>query len=240
MAKKLKMTAGIFTVIFCILLGCQRREEGRQELLLPAEGEGLSSGEAGREDVITGRAVTEDDKGAALRTADAGTEDTGLKEAGQASLEETTCTVHICGAVNNPGVYVMEGESRIYQAVEKAGGFREDAHEDYLNQADLLRDGMKVYVPTIEEVEEGKGLLAASAPEEGTYGQATEGASSLVNINTAGEELLCTLNGVGSSRAKSIIAYREKNGAFQKIEDIMKVEGIKDGLFQKIKDSITV
>ena len=64
--------------------------------------------------------------------------------------------------------------------------------------------------------------------------------STLVNINTAGEELLCTLSGVGSTRAKSIIAYREKNGAFQKIEDIMKVDGIKDGLFQKIKDSITV
>ena len=64
--------------------------------------------------------------------------------------------------------------------------------------------------------------------------------SSLVNINTAGEDLLCTLSGVGSSRAKSIIAYREQNGAFKKIEDIMNVEGIKDGLFQKIKDSITV
>ena len=64
--------------------------------------------------------------------------------------------------------------------------------------------------------------------------------STLVNINTAGEELLCTLSGVGSTRAKSIIAYREKNGRFQKIEDIMNVDGIKDGLFQKIKDSITV
>ncbi|MDE7403587.1 MAG: helix-hairpin-helix domain-containing protein, partial [Lachnospiraceae bacterium] len=59
-------------------------------------------------------------------------------------------------------------------------------------------------------------------------------------INTAGEELLCTLPGVGSAKAKSIISYREKNGPFEKKEDIMNVEGIKNGLFEKIKDSITV
>ena len=64
--------------------------------------------------------------------------------------------------------------------------------------------------------------------------------SSLVNINTAGEEQLCTLPGVGSSKAKSIIAYREQNGPYRTIEEIMNVEGIKDGVFRKIKDSITV
>ena len=89
----------------------------------------------------------------------------------------------------------------------------------------------------MEEAGGGKLLYAGNG-----IGQTEDAivSSCLVNINTAGEDLLCTLSGVGSSRAKSIIAYREQNGAFKKIEDIMNVEGIKDGLFQKIKDSITV
>lgn len=243
MKNKLKITAGIFTVVFCILLGCERRDAGQENLLLPVEGT-AAHGDAG-----TGTALPEESgvqggngSGDGFRAENAPAGDTPVEDAGAKKPLPETCTVHICGAVNRPGVYVMEGESRIYQAVEMAGGFRADAHEDYLNQADLLLDGMKIYVPTKEEVEEsgeGKRLLA-SAGEGGALSTKTEENSSLVNINTAGEDLLCTLSGVGSSRAKSIIAYREKNGAFQKIEDIMKVEGIKDGLFQKIKDSITV
>ena len=92
---------------------------------------------------------------------------------------------------------------------------------------------MKIYVPHLEELQDTAWQeIAGTIAENGDAG--------LININTADEELLCTLSGVGSSRAKSIIAYREQHGAFQKIEDIMNVEGIKEGLFQKIRDSITV
>ena len=152
-------------------------------------------------------------------------------------MEVTEYVVHVCGAVENPGVYTLLSGSRIYQAVEAAGGFTPQAGEDYLNQADLVCDGMKIYVPTLEEVGEAdwQDFLGQSLE----YGSPAE-KSGLVNINTADEELLCTLQGVGSSKAKSIISYRETYGAYQKIEDIMKVEGIKEGLFQKIKDSITV
>ena len=155
--------------------------------------------------------------------------------------------VHICGAVNEPGVYTLEKGDRIYQAIEKAGGFRQDAEQNYLNQADVLSDGMKIYVPTQEEAREAEedpvwvtsGAEGAGVPKE----QGTENAGEnplSVNINTASQEQLCTLPGVGSSKAKSIIAYREQNGAYERIEDIMNVEGIKEGVFQKIKDHISV
>lgn len=131
--------------------------------------------------------------------------------------------VHICGAVVSPGVYEFPAGSRIYQAVEAAGGFSKEARQDYLNQAAILQDGSKLYVPTLEEA-------AEVMPED----------DGLVNINTATEEELCSLTGIGSGKAKSIIAYRTEKGSFKAIEDIMNVEGIKDGLFQKIRDSITV
>lgn len=166
-------------------------------------------------------------------------------KAGQGSrdfTEKSVCVVHICGAVERPGVYTLEEGSRIYQAIDQAGGFREDARQDYLNQADLLLDGMKVYVPTDEEIEQAQGdfVWKSSGVEENKKTDAKEEPSSLININTAGEEQLCTLPGVGSSKAKSIIAWREKNGAYRSIEEIMNVEGIKEGVFEKIKDSITV
>lgn len=215
MNKKIRIAAEISVVIFCMLLGCERKENQQTELLLPVKEETTADETANT--VESGEEPVESSPG----------EDTG----------KSTCVVHICGAVNRPGVYILDEGSRIYQAIEQAGGFCEESDEDYLNQAQLLTDGMKLYVPTKEEV--------AKALEAGSLQSMNDSAflqeeNSLVNINTAGEDLLCTLPGVGSSKAKSIIAYREKNGAFQKTEDIMKVEGIKDGLFQKIKDSITV
>lgn len=222
MKNKMRIAAQMLVLIFCMLLGCERKEEKQAEVLFYTEAE---------------VPVDETKDAAESEAADGGKIE--VASGGDAALTEKaakTCTVHICGAVRHPGVYVLEEESRIYQAVEKAGGFCADADENYLNQAELLKDGMKLYVPTKEE--------AAALQDESwqifTQNSAFKEEDTLININRAGEELLCTLPGVGSSKAKSIISYREKNGEFQKIEDIMNVEGIKDGLFQKIKDSITV
>lgn len=156
-------------------------------------------------------------------------EDTGRDQA------ESRIIVHICGAVVNPGVYSLACGSRIYQAIEEAGGFTGQADPDYLNQAESLQDGVKLYVPTREETAQG----FLKMERQGISLQAQE-QTGLVNINTAGEKELCTLAGIGSSKAKSIIAYREANGTYDRIEDIMKVEGIKEGLFAKIRDDITV
>lgn len=180
-------------------------------------------------------------------------------------VEESTLFIHICGAVERPGVYELPVGSRIYEAVEEAGGFTQEAADDYLNLAYRLEDGWKIEIPArksleleSEGTEKEKGgedaeykaaVISGIAPdtgfrtgavagtEEGMAGEADDG---LVDINTAAKEELLTLPGVGESRAQSIISYREKNGGFSRIEDIMRVEGIKEGMFAKMKDKICV
>lgn len=144
-------------------------------------------------------------------------------------VAETIC-IHVTGCVANPGVYQLTKGSRVYEAIVLAGGFREDADKDYLNQAAELSDGQKLHVYSIEE--------AATAGQYINSGVTQQEETKLVNINTATKEELMTLPGIGESRAESIIAYREENGGFRSIEDIMKVSGIKDAAFDKIKNYI--
>ncbi len=157
------------------------------------------------------------------------------------SVRETAalCYVHICGQVMNPGVYEMEAGSRIFQAVEAAGGLTDEAAGEFLNMAEIIQDGMKISVPSLEEVE--KGEAAAVSGYGGLGGVAAPGGQAgKVNLNTAGKEQLMTLRGIGESRAEDIIRYREEHGPFGAIEEIMEISGIKDAAFQKIKDDITV
>lgn len=140
----------------------------------------------------------------------------------EADTESLVC-VHVCGAVKSPGVYELPVGSRICHAVELAGGFRKKADSAGLNQAELLVDGMQIYVPTKAE---------SKAAEDGQ--------SAKVNLNTASREELMTLTGIGEAKADAILAYRDKHGRFQKIEDIMNISGIKEGMFAKIEDDITV
>lgn len=155
--------------------------------------------------------------------------------------------IHVCGAVESPGVYELEQGQRVCDAVRMAGGFAGDADEDYVNQAERLSDGAKLVIPTREQSAAEKerqtaelGLVeseTAETPQD--YGE-THGSGEKININTASESELCQIPGVGTTRAAAIVAYREAHGAFQKTEDIMKVSGIKEGTFEKIKDSIRV
>lgn len=131
--------------------------------------------------------------------------------------------VYVCGAVNKPGVYELPQGSRLYEAIETAGGFREDAAVTAMNQAKVLEDEETICVPTKDEA------AKRQASEDGK-----------INLNTATKAELMTLNGIGEARADSIIKYREEQGKFRTIEDLKQIDGIKDGLFEKIKDSITV
>ena len=150
--------------------------------------------------------------------------------------EQIELFVFVCGAVNTPGVYTFSENTRVYEAINAAGGFSDEADRRFLNLAEAVRDGQQLYVPTLDETA-GQGADAVgNAPTALSIGS-EEGR---VNINTAGVAELTTINGIGEARAGDIIAYRQSNGAFKSIEDIMKVPGIKDGLFNKIKDSITV
>lgn len=134
-----------------------------------------------------------------------------------------TIFVHVCGAVKKEGVYELPAGSRAYEAIKKAGGFLKNAASAQMNQAQVLQDATQLYVPTQDEMRE------TQSQEIGK-----------VNINRASEKELMTLPGIGEAKAASIVRYREKNGAFQKIEDIMKIPGIKEALFEKIKDSIQI
>lgn len=146
----------------------------------------------------------------------------------------TLLYVHVCGAVISPGVVEVQAGSRVEAALLAAGGFREDAARDYVNLAAKVEDGQQLYFPTEEEAEE----LAREGNSMTTEAQSPENGK--INLNTAEAELLCTLPGIGESRAGDIIAYREKNGAFRSIEDIMLVPGIKQSVYEKLCDLITV
>lgn len=141
----------------------------------------------------------------------------------QEEIAHTEIYVFVCGAVKNPGVYAMSEGERVVEAINAAGGFLENAAKDVWNQAEILQDEMKIYIPTIEEIEK----------------QSEVGAGKL-NINTASKEDLMGLPGVGEAKAKQIISYRESHGMFKSIEEIMSISGIKEGLFEKIKEYITV
>ena len=140
-------------------------------------------------------------------------------------VEPQTVYVYVCGAVRTPGVVEVPEGSRAAEAL--AGGMTTEADPFYVNLAEIVTDGQKLYFPTASEAEELE--AAGKAAEEG-----------LVNINTASAEELCTLPGIGASRAADIVRYREKNGAFQTKEDIMKVSGIKQNAYDKLCDRITV
>lgn len=131
--------------------------------------------------------------------------------------------VFVCGAVRSAGVYELPVGSRVFEAVQMAGGFSEDAAVSHINQAEVLEDEVRLYIPTMNEITEEQ-----------------SGGDGKVNINTAAKEELMTLPGVGQAKAVLIIQYREEHGSFQKVEDIMNISGIKEGLFGKIKDYIKV
>ena len=142
-------------------------------------------------------------------------------------VEPQTVYVYVCGAVRTPGVVEVPEGSRAAEALELAGGRTTEADPFYVNLAEFVTVGQKLYFPTASEAEELE--AAGKAAEEG-----------LVNINTASAEEVCTLPGIGASRAADIVRYREKNGAFQTKEDIMKVSGIKQNAYDKLCDRITV
>lgn len=154
------------------------------------------------------------------------------KTAQMADTQNSVCYVYVCGAVGNPGVYPLPSGSRVYEAIEAAGGLLEEAGADCVNQAEPVSDGQMIKVLTAEEAEKNAADTARTNTPEASDGR--------VNINTAVAAELMTLPGVGESKAESIISYREENGGFDKIEDIMNITGIKEGVFEKIKDDIMV
>ena len=139
--------------------------------------------------------------------------------------------VYICGAVKEPGVIALPEGSRMNDAVLAAGGFSEDAAVTGVNLAAKLQDEQMIVILTEEEWK-----VREEAADEDISGKG----DSTVNLNTADVSDLCSLPGIGESKAREIITYREKNGAFRKKEDVMQVTGIKENLYRRICDLISV
>ena len=157
------------------------------------------------------------------------------EEGNTEQVNETEIYVHVCGSVKKPGVYRLHSGARTQEAVDAAGGFSEKANQTAWNLAEVLQDGMQIYIPSKDEAKE-------ALKEEQSLGKASSASQreDTVNINTASKEELVALPGIGESRAAAIIACREEKGSFTSIEEVKNVAGIGDGIFNRIKDLITV
>jgi competence protein ComEA len=187
----------------------------------------------------TAQYISSDEKGTSELT-EVQTQEISTEHSQQENVTETKLIyVYICGAVKSPGVYTLSEGSRICDLFEKAEGLTEYAAIDYWNQARLLVDGEMIYVPTTEEVEEiqWNGLDSSTNQTEATGADNTSGK---ININTASKEQLMEIPGIGEAKAKAIINYRETNGGFTSIEEVMNIEGVKEGVFSKMKEYIVV
>ena len=165
------------------------------------------------------------------------TEQTELKRetAKEDSEPDAKVYIDISGEVKKPGVYTFDEVPRIVEVVERAGGFTKKADVTSVNQAQTIEDGTKLVIQSKEERKQKKadkkksGADTSDSDEEGK-----------INLNTATKEQLMTLSGIGEARALEILSYREKNGNFSKPEELMNISGIKEGIYNKLKDFISV
>lgn len=257
------------TLFLTGLTGCKSREaqfliDGLQEAKAEVDAESSeekTSGQKSKKDTTEKKADTEDrqnDDGSSVESRKKQAESDGSDAGNGTEINSTGETqpemiyVDVCGAVANPGVFQLAAGSRVFQAIEAAGGYLPEAVQNCVNRAGVLTDGQQLYILTQEEMER-QGLdpaEMAGASDGQMNGSAGTGQNTgmtaqvqqdnRININTADEAQLTTLTGIGATRAQAIIAYREENGPFAAIEDIMNVQGIKEGTFAKIKDEIVV
>lgn len=171
--------------------------------------------------------------------------------------------VDVKGAVVNPGVYSLNENSNVKEAIEKSGGLKENADTTYINLSKKLKDEMVIIIYTMEEInamKEGKENIVVvegkcvcpnitndgciqekdKVDNTGKASNSQNDTTQIINLNTATIEQLQTLSGIGASKARDIIAYREEHGGFQSISEITEVKGIGTATFEKIKDRLTI
>lgn len=257
------------TLFLTGLTGCKSREaqfliDGLQEAKAEVDAESSeekTSGQKSKKDTAEKKADTEDrqnDDGSSAESRKKQAESDGSDAGNGTEINSTGETqpemiyVDVCGAVANPGVFQLAAGSRVFQAIEAAGGYLPEAVQNCVNRAGVLTDGQQLYILTQEEMERqgldpaemagaSDGQMNGSAGTGQNTGIAAQAQQdNRININTADETQLTTLTGIGATRAQAIIAYRQEHGPFAAIEDIMNVQGIKEGTFAKIKDEIVV
>lgn len=221
-----KLYTGLLLLVMLSVSSCQRQEE----TLL------LSEDRTEQEESVQEPEKKEDTG----KEPDVSTEDTAPQQ----------ICVFLCGAVNQPGVYYLKEGARLFEGIAAAGGFSEEADENWWNQAALLSDGSRIQIYTREETdvfrEAGQnpgsdGEDTALAAGNGAESKAADaaGEQGRININTASQEELQTVPGIGEVKAKAILSYREEHGEFSSVEDIKQVPGIKGKTYEKIKNYIS-
>jgi len=148
-------------------------------------------------------------------------------------VEEPVLVVHVAGAVRTPGVYKVKKGARVVDAVAAAGGPAEGAQVDALNLAATVQDGQKIYVPTAGQTGGNSGGNTVGAGGK-------MGGNGKVNLNTASEAELERIPGIGPAMAQRILLYREKNGLFRRVEDLLKVSGIGEKKLEELRNWVTV
>ena len=147
------------------------------------------------------------------------------------SDEAKTIKVYITGSVKKPGVYSIKEGDRVIDLFQKAGGETIGADLEKINMASYLKDGEKIYIPSVTENNKFNSYSTTSSYNSN---------SKLININLANQNELQKLSGIGPSKAKAIIKYREKNGSFKNIKDLIKVSGIGNATLNKIEDEVSL
>ena len=186
------------------------------------------------------RAGSGEDSGSGLkdgstdRPEDPGRTDTSQEGAGKEDESGTIC-VFVCGAVNSEGVYELPERSRVIDAVEAAGGYSDDADTAYVNQAEYVYDTQRVEIPTKEEAE-----MLREYDSSGPGAEESSQSDGRIDLNTADKQALMTLPGIGESKADRILEYRQIHGRFSSTEELMNVSGIGSGVYEKLKDYVTI
>lgn len=156
-----------------------------------------------------------------------------LIEENEDAHEDEKWVVDVKGEVRRPGVYVVTSEQRIYDVIELAGGFTENAEEKVINLAAKIMDEMVIYVPKIgEEVQTQMPSLWTESANQSEDGK--------IHINMATMDEITTLNGIGPKKAQAIIDYRDENGPFQTIDDLLQVSGIGEKTLESLRDDIVI
>ncbi|OLS35796.1 hypothetical protein BTR22_14580 [Alkalihalophilus pseudofirmus] len=150
----------------------------------------------------------------------------------EAAADPGVVTVDMKGAVMRPGVYQLHEGSRVFEAIESAGGLLPDAFGDGINLAQLLVDEMVIYVPYLGEEEIPLTMGAET--------QSSNAAGAKISLNKASQAEFETLPGIGPAKAEAILSYREEQGAFQSVEELMNVSGIGPKSFEKLQELVTV
>ena len=236
---KLKNKYGMFVCVLvcliCFCFGCGQEEE---TVFLEQKEELSEEAEKTNEAEETEKSKTKESEKS---------EESEIEVQEKQSAVQGQICVFVCGFVKNPGVYYLNENARLYEAIESAGGFLEEADTGWLNQAEILSDGDKVRIYSKEEtqkmqeagIKEESGTAEKSVETNRQNQQNQTQDAGKVNINTASAEELQTVPGIGAAKAAAIIEYREAEGEFKSTEEIQNVPGIKGKTFEKIQPYLT-